>query len=221
VKGTAPPIGAQLRERRSENGISLRELARRLHVSASLVSQIETGKAQPSVRTLYAIVNELGLSLDEVLELAGREAAPERPSESPAAHIARRGEGTAHELAEGIRHDRLASWHDPSVEFVVTVYAPGAGYCAGTRREFGLVLSGTLQVAIGDDVHELHGGDSISVDSDEPHRVTNAGPDEARAVWATAPRGSAGERLDTGEHALDAHAGRPPDAGGYAGDRTA
>ena len=64
--------------------MSLRELARRLHVSASLVSQIETGKAQPSVRTLYAIVNELGLSLDEVLDLASREPARTRqPTVAP------------------------------------------------------------------------------------------------------------------------------------------
>ena len=129
--------------------MSLRELARRLHVSASLVSQIETGKAQPSVRTLYAIVNELGLSLDEVLDLASREpgkdplpsAAPElsAPPPSPRSSAAPRwraaSHGTAHDLAEGIRLDRVANWQNPGVEFVVTVYAPGAGFCAGTRRE--------------------------------------------------------------------------------------
>src|SRR5665213_2413765 len=74
----APLVGAQLRERRFENGMSLRELARRLDVSPSLVSQIETGKIQPSVRTLYAIVSELGLSLDEIFELVG--AAEARPT---------------------------------------------------------------------------------------------------------------------------------------------
>jgi transcriptional regulator with XRE-family HTH domain len=186
-----------LRERRSETGISLRELARRLHVSASLVSQIETGKAQPSVRTLYAIVNELGLSLDEVLELASREeteeplrspskgAAPELSSELRGAQVTRASEGTAHELADGIRLDRVANWQNPGVEFVVTVYAPGAGFCAGTRREFGLVLSGTLHVTVGTDVHVLHAGDSISVESDDPHRAHNDSSEEARAVWAT------------------------------------
>ncbi len=187
MKGTAPLIGAQLRERRSENGMSLRELARRLHVSASLVSQIETGKAQPSVRTLYAIVNELGLSLDEVLELASREtdAAPAPAADPSGAHVSRGANGTAHELAQGIRLDRMASWSDPGMEFVVTVYSPGAGFCAGTRREFGLVIAGMLHVTIGTDVHVLHAGDSISVESEEPHRVHNEGSAEARAVWAT------------------------------------
>ena len=205
MKATTPLIGAQLRERRSENGISLRELARRLHVSASLVSQIETGKAQPSVRTLCAIVNELGLSLDEVLDLASREAgpAPAPAAHRPGAHVARRGEGTAHELADGIRLDRMASWNDPGVEFVVTVYAPDAGFCAGTRREFGLVLGGTLHVTIGSRGHVLQAGDSISVDSDDPHRVHNEGPGEARAVWATLARGRGGDRTGAREQTAD------------------
>ncbi|MEV5463259.1 helix-turn-helix transcriptional regulator, partial [Streptomyces cellulosae] len=43
-----------MRQARLERGMSLRALAREIGVSASLVSQIETGKSQPSVSTLYA-----------------------------------------------------------------------------------------------------------------------------------------------------------------------
>jgi len=72
----APSVGAQLRERRFAVGMSLRELARRIEVSPSLVSQIETGKIQPSVRTLIAIVSELGLSVDHIFERAGLGSGP-------------------------------------------------------------------------------------------------------------------------------------------------
>ena len=58
-------LGTRLRVERERRGLSLRELARRLEVSPSLVSQIETGKTQPSVRTLYAIVSEL-IGLDRM-----------------------------------------------------------------------------------------------------------------------------------------------------------
>src|SRR5947199_8205169 len=72
-------VGPRLRERRAQLGLSLRELARRLEVSPSLVSQIETGKIQPSVRTLYAIVSELGVSLDELFAPpASSQAAPQQ-----------------------------------------------------------------------------------------------------------------------------------------------
>ena len=59
-------VGQQLRAHREEARLSLRELARRLEISPSALSQIETGKSRPSVSTLYAIVTELGASLDEL-----------------------------------------------------------------------------------------------------------------------------------------------------------
>src|SRR5476649_573203 len=85
---SAPSVGAQLRERRFAVGMSLRELARRIDVSPSLVSQIETGKIQPSVRTLIAIVSELGLSLDEIFELVGSGEPAAKVSPEPSAPIA-------------------------------------------------------------------------------------------------------------------------------------
>src|ERR1044071_6066880 len=59
-------VGQRLRQEREKQKIGLRELARRVGVSASLISQIELGRATPSVGTLYTIVNELNLSLDEL-----------------------------------------------------------------------------------------------------------------------------------------------------------
>lgn len=63
-------LGPQLRACRIERGVGLRELARRLRVSPSLISQIETGKLTPSVSTLFAILNELGVALDQVFPQA-------------------------------------------------------------------------------------------------------------------------------------------------------
>jgi transcriptional regulator with XRE-family HTH domain/mannose-6-phosphate isomerase-like protein (cupin superfamily) len=65
-------VGQRLRTERERQRIGLRELARRVKVSASLISQIELGRATPSVGTLYAIVNELNISLDELFFEAGR-----------------------------------------------------------------------------------------------------------------------------------------------------
>src|SRR5918996_1531033 len=59
-------VGRRLRANREERGLSLRELARRLGMSPSAISQIETGKSRPSVSTLYAMVSELGISLDDL-----------------------------------------------------------------------------------------------------------------------------------------------------------
>ena len=66
-------IGDRIREERTKAGISQRELARRLGLSPSMISQIESGIAKPSVGTLYSIVNELNLSLDRVIRGDGFE----------------------------------------------------------------------------------------------------------------------------------------------------
>jgi DNA-binding XRE family transcriptional regulator/mannose-6-phosphate isomerase-like protein (cupin superfamily) len=68
------PLGARLRDERQKAGMSLRELARRLGVSPSFVSQIENGKSSPSVATLYSIAQVLGTSIDS---LFGHEVATE------------------------------------------------------------------------------------------------------------------------------------------------
>src|SRR5216117_833702 len=62
----ASKIGARLRAERERLGISLRELARRVGVSPSLVSQIELDRVNPSVGTLYALVTELGMTMSDV-----------------------------------------------------------------------------------------------------------------------------------------------------------
>jgi len=50
-------LGQRLRAVREERGMSLRALAKLIDVSPSFVSQVELGKASPSVGTLYALVN--------------------------------------------------------------------------------------------------------------------------------------------------------------------
>src|ERR1700722_11577892 len=59
--------GGLIRRERQRQGLSLRELARRVGVSASMLSQVETDRTRPSVSTIYAIAAELGLSIDALL----------------------------------------------------------------------------------------------------------------------------------------------------------
>jgi transcriptional regulator with XRE-family HTH domain/quercetin dioxygenase-like cupin family protein len=73
-------LGARLRAERLRQGMSLREMARRLGVSPSALSQIETGKAQPSVSKLFDIVNLLNTSLDGLLVGATRPPAGPAPA---------------------------------------------------------------------------------------------------------------------------------------------
>lgn len=61
-----PWLGQRIRAERLRQGISVRSLARDVGVSASMISQIETSKSQPSVSTLYAITTTLGVSVEDL-----------------------------------------------------------------------------------------------------------------------------------------------------------
>ena len=84
----ASKVGGRLRAERERRGISLRELARRVGVSPSLVSQIELDRVNPSVSTLYALVTELGMTMSDVFgdSRPGERAAPQLGSPPVAGH---------------------------------------------------------------------------------------------------------------------------------------
>ncbi len=77
-------IGERIRAERARRGLSLRGLARSVGLSPSLISQIETGKCQPSVSTLYAITTALGVSVQDVFGDPGAGGEPAPPGRDAA-----------------------------------------------------------------------------------------------------------------------------------------
>ena len=69
-------LGPRLRLVREGRALSVRELARRVGCSASLVSQVERGLSVPSVGVLYSLASQLDCSLDYLLFGIGTEAEP-------------------------------------------------------------------------------------------------------------------------------------------------
>src|SRR5580765_8580363 len=136
-KQTADPqseLGPRLRAIRLRQGVGLRELARRLDLSPSSISQIETGKIRPSVRTLYALASEFGVTVDEVLfndgppmvrgtSTSARGSSPAAPE--PGLAVQRSVERPAIALNSGVKWERLMSWADEDVEFIEATYVPG------------------------------------------------------------------------------------------------
>jgi transcriptional regulator with XRE-family HTH domain len=205
-------VGQRLRSERERHGLSLRELARRLEISPSALSQIETGRSRPSVGTLYAIVSELEMSLDE---LFGSQRTPAAASRAPdagaeeagATLVQRRDMRKGIDLESGVRWERLTPTAEHDADFLYVVYeVGGASSREGTHmrhmgREYGLVLSGRLRVTIGfDEEHELGPGDSIAFESSRPHRLENAGSEPVEAIWFVVGR----SQSDARKLALDA-----------------
>lgn len=80
-------IGVNIRSYRMKRGMSLRELARRVGVSASALSQIEIGRSRPSVSTLYEITQQLGATPNEIFFGSSPTRAPREAERTPNAFL--------------------------------------------------------------------------------------------------------------------------------------
>lgn len=188
-------IGEQLREERKRRGISQRELAARLGLSPSLISQIETGRSKPSVSTLYSIVTELRLSLDQLFRGGGNEigaaesGSSRRAPETDRKRVVHRDERHVIELESGVRWERLTRDAEDEVDFLYVVYGVGGASGANSTlmrhsgREYGYVISGSLGLQTGFREHHLGPGDSIAFDSTQPHRLWTIGDEPVHAIW--------------------------------------
>ncbi len=194
-------IGDRIRTAREKAGMSVRELARRVAVSPSHVSQVERGLTKFSVRALYSVVNELGVSMDSLFDDAPAVAPVQGPAAgaASAAHddslerdgiVLRAQNRPTIPLASGTRWERLTPRPESGAEFIEVVYPPlqeadlgAVSFAQHSSREYGIVVSGTLTVQVGFDRAELGPGDSIAFDSMIPHRFWNQTADEVRCVW--------------------------------------
>jgi transcriptional regulator with XRE-family HTH domain/uncharacterized cupin superfamily protein len=198
-------LGKSLREARLRRGLSLRSVAQSLGVSASLISQVEIGKTQPSVSTLYALVTHLGVSLDEVLELpqngSRQWATPPAPP-----NVQRAAENPVIEMENGVRWERLATAPQGPASIVLVTYSPGGSSSIEGRLmrhhglEYAYILEGELTLQLDFETHVLRPGDSLQFDSQRPHMYSNHGPTPAKGVWFVTGRRE--------------HIASPPDAPG-------
>lgn len=218
-------IGMHLRAARLAKDISLRELARRIGVSPSFVSQVELGKAKPSLGTLYSFLSELELSLDELMPAdspeepvvvpAVVEAVPEFPTEGvawpwsePASPVQRAHDRRKIQLT-GVTWQRLTVTDDPLVDFLHVTYEPGAESCPHDHLmrhvgvEYGHIMTGELDVQVGFETYHLGAGDSISFNSATPHRLSNGGSQTCTSIWVVVGRrtgNASGDASVNGDH---------------------
>ena len=205
ASGSAPEyavIGDQLREARLGRGLSLRALADRVGVSPSLISQVETGRARPSVE--HALRDRRASSGSRSTSCCSptragrggrrrrgrggasgsvRRGARRPPFEIrlPDEPVQRSGDRKVIRLASGVTWERLTTESIPNVDFLYVTYEVGGAsspeheFQRHGGQEWGYVLGGSLGVTIGFDDVVLGPGDAIAFDSTTPHRLVQRG----------------------------------------------
>src|SRR4029078_10875805 len=109
-------------------------------------------------------------------------------------HVQRADSRATIDLESGVQWERLTPGPDHDMDFLFVTYDVGGSSSEGNRslrragREYGLILSGTLEVTVGFDHYVLGPGDSISFDSTVPHNLTNRGDEPVRGIWVVVGR---------------------------------
>ncbi len=182
----ADKIGPKIRHARQLKRLRLKDAAARVGCSESLLSKIECGKTQPSLRMLHAITQALDTSIASLFSDPAREEVS----------IFRRGARSLVGVGEptkgaGIRLERLTSYRNgQTIDGNIHIVSPGAwngGAIHHQGEEIGYVLQGTLELSVGSTTYLLEPGDSFHFPSELPHSYRNPGRTTTRVIWINTP----------------------------------
>jgi transcriptional regulator with XRE-family HTH domain len=174
--GIGQMLCSRVLDLRKKKRWTLEEMSAACGVSRSMLSEIERGRANPTLAVAYRIAQAFGMSLGELVEA---------PSATQRIDVIRADDKTYHFRSD--RHCRirtLSPLHlEKSVEYYEIVLRPGGALRSLPHfegaRELLTVQRGAVKVTSGDDAEELRTGDSAHYPADVAHAIENTGDDEA------------------------------------------
>ena len=170
-------IGANIRHQREATGLSLTELARQANLTKGALSKIETGKGSPAISTVLRIAEALGTTLADLFA----------ESECSAPYVlTRSGEGqiiTRDGSRFGYSYESLGldMKHKAMEPFLLTI-RPGdpQGVFHHGGQEFIYMLSGQMEITVGEQKLRLRRGDALYFDPSHTHGTRILGKRPAR-----------------------------------------
>jgi transcriptional regulator with XRE-family HTH domain len=177
-------IGEDIRALRRSRNLTLQSLSAAIGRSVGWLSQIERGQATPSVRDLDLLAEQLGISISFFFRSSGRD-------EGEQGLIQRRADRVPiGSMESGLSEELLSPRLGGSFEMIRSAFASGASsegsVSARGAEHGGVLLEGTLLLAIGDREFRLSPGDSFQF-AGQPYAWRNDGPVPAVVVWVIAP----------------------------------
>lgn len=177
-------IGRKLKTSRLKRDKTIQELANLSRVSSNMISRIERGLTTPSVEILMKLADALGVSLSYFVEEAEK-------GSSVVFTPAGRGEPVfffedKHQISSlmhGLRDPGFSVFVDTLESFCDS----GEGGMIHAGEEFAMVLEGTLEFFIEDNMYRLNQGDSIAFKASIPHRWKNNSSDHTKVLWVVSP----------------------------------
>jgi transcriptional regulator with XRE-family HTH domain len=174
-------VGRRLRELRGGRRLRLRDIADRSGLSESFLSQLERGRANASVASLLKIAEALDITVADLFDESDG-----RP------RVLHKFERPVISFGVDARKYMLTPRPLENLEVFTATIGPGGSsgveaYSHGDSEELFLVITGELDLELGDKAHRMTAGDSICYRSSVTHRVVNRGSQEAEAMWIISP----------------------------------
>jgi transcriptional regulator with XRE-family HTH domain len=174
-------VGERIRALRLQRRRTLHDVAGGADITPSALSQIERDQASPTLGTLKALATALGTTIGHLF--------PATPA--PSGVVTRPGARKRMSPRRGITYELLTPDLSGQIEFILSVYAPGASSgdeaFAYPAEQCGLVLQGSAEVHLDGTVYHLDEGHAIRFDCSIPHRIVNVGTGKLRCLWAISP----------------------------------
>ncbi|MEO1191909.1 MAG: cupin domain-containing protein, partial [Pseudomonadota bacterium] len=179
-------VGKQVRSLRKAKRLSLKQLSDASGLSIGLLSQIERGTSSPSLRSLQALSEAIGVPAIWFFN-DGR-----TPPREERDMVVRKGAGRRLELPhKRLMKELITPDLTGALQMLIVNVEPGGSTGSETYahegEECGLVLEGELDLWVGERHFHLEAGDSFRFASSLPHRSRNGGSVTTRIVWVTSP----------------------------------
>ncbi len=193
-------IGRRLRESRQRRNLTIDEIAGASGLSRPYISQVETGKASPSIPSLEKLANALDIPMASLFADESQEFSVKFiPKDQRRVLVFGSPDAPANER----KSIHFLSESGRDIEVSLLELSPG--YVAGDANhchegeEIFYVLKGHLRVIHGDEEFELREGDSIHVNAEIVHRIENIGAGMAEILVSRTPAGFSDIGIDRSE----------------------
>lgn len=177
-------VGINLKRMREEKGISLRDLAKKVGVTASFLSQIETAKTSPSLSTLKKIADNLETTVGRLVG--------EEPQKENGPVVTENDRRSIKQIGKDVKMFLLSTPNsnhqmEPLLFELKANASSGEAVYHHYGQEFVLVLKGAIEISLNDKEYILKKGDSIYFNSNTPHSFRNLHKGTTEALWVVTP----------------------------------
>jgi len=178
-------VGEEIKHLRKARDTTLSELSKQTGLSSGYLSQVERGISRPSVKALHTISRALGVTISWFFSPA-----PEGDDELRDFVVRADARRKLH-FQNGITDELLSPNLGRQLELLRCTFPPGSN--SGPEpythegEEAGTVISGRLDLWIGEKRVVLKEGDSFAFSSEMPHRYENCSDEDTVVIWAITP----------------------------------